>query len=185
MMRNKFGRWTQLFLPRLAFVFLIAGCASRPQMPINYYTPQASNDNASIIGEDSLNSLIPVLFDNLTVYLESVDGLPVREARGTGKQALTIGSGRHRVRVVHQMGSFYGGTLLEFEAKSGRNYRAHAQQDLEGTNLFTRPLGGIGGPTFFWIEEMESGERVTEQTRAMVGTTNQSTPIPIFIPRGK
>lgn len=162
---------------------VISGCATQPRMPIAYYQPPATGATATIIGSDELN-VVPFLFDNYTVHIEGVDGLPVREPRTTGKNVVTLPAGVRRVRVVHQMGAFYGGTLLEFTAKAGASYRAFAQQDLEGTTFWNRPLHGIGGPTFFWIEDLSTGEKVTEQVRAMVGS-QQSQTIPIFIPRGK
>lgn len=166
------------------FILLAAsGCATQPRIPITYYEPPATGATATIVGSDELN-VVPFLFDNYTVHIESVDGLPVREPRSTGKNMLTLSAGPHRVRIVHQMGAFYGGTLLEFTAKAGANYRAFAQQDLEGTTFWNRPLHGIGGPTFFWIEDLASGEKATEQVRAMVGSQQTQT-IPIFIPRGK
>lgn len=168
----------------IATIFAVAsGCATQRRMPITYYVPPATGATASLIGRDELN-VVPLLFDNYTVHIESVDSLPVRDARTTGKTVLMLNAGTRRVRVAHQMGAFYGGTQLEFTAKAGASYRAFAQQDLEGTNFWTRPLHGIGGPTFFWIEDLATGEKVTEQVRAMVGSQQTQT-IPIFIPRGK
>lgn len=89
------------------------------------------------------------------------------------------------VVVAQRMGAYFGATPLEFEATPSTAYVARAQQDLEGTSFWTRPMHEAGGPTFFWIEEKATGKRVTEQVRVNVNMNGGSTPVPIFIPRGK
>jgi hypothetical protein len=169
----------------LLFVALLVlnGCATQPSLPINYYQPPDTRGTATIVGED--NSTIPLLFDNNTIFIALVDGLPVREPRTTGKIPIAVPAGLCRVSVAQQLGAFFGGASFEFEAKPDMKYRVRYQQDLEGTNFFNRPLGPAGGPTFFWIEELESGARITSQVRVQVTTGNRATPIPIFIPKGK
>src|ERR1051326_2972601 len=159
-------------------VILLSGCAARPPIPIEYYEPPRDGPTATIIGEESVNSLVPLLFDNNTVFVEVVDYRRVRDARSTGKIPLTIAAGKRHVMVAQQLGSLSGGYSFDFEAKAGVAYRVRYQQDLEGTNLLNRPLGQAGGPTFFWIEELESGKPVTEKVRTYVRSDYKS-PTPI------
>lgn len=176
-------RFSRIALAYLAI--LLASCASQPRHPITYYEPPSEAGSPTLVGEDSLNSIVPLLFDNNTVFVGVVDGLPVRDPRRTGKEPLPIRPGLRKVVVAQRLGSFFGSTSLEFEVVSGRTYVIRHQQDLEGTNFMTRPMGQAGGPTFFWIEEQTTGKRMTEQVRVNVTTGQSYTPVPIFIPKGK
>jgi hypothetical protein len=160
---------------------LIPACATTSLPPVVYYEAPSEGDTATIVGEDSFNSIVPVLFDNNTIFVERVDGRPVRDPRSTGKAPLKIAAGKRYVGVAQALGSFYGSTYFEVNIEPGKAYRVRYQQDLEGMNLLTRPMGQAGGPTFFWIEEADSGHRVTEQTRVTVTSNYRSTYIPIFI----
>jgi hypothetical protein len=168
-------------------LILLGGCAARPPIVIEeYYEPPSDGPTATIVGEESVNSLVPFIFDNNTIFVNRVGYLVVRDAPSTGKIPLTIAAGKQRVVVAQRLGSLSGYCLLDFEAKAGVAYRVRYERDLEGTNFFNRTPGQAGGPTFFWIEELESGKPVTEKARGYVGSDPRAPiPIPIFIPRSR
>jgi hypothetical protein len=167
----------------LIFCLALASCATAPRYPITYYEAPNKADSATIVGEQSLNSLIPVLFDDNKVYVAMVEDDPVRDPRRTATEPLSLQPGHRAVVVAQRMGRFHGATSLEFDAVSGVAYVIRYQQNLEGTNFMTRPIWRVGGLTFFWIEEQATGKRVSEQVEVNVTVDQQSAPFPIFIPR--
>jgi hypothetical protein len=166
-------------------LMLASACATRPSYPISYYEPPVEGELASIVGQDTRNAILPFIFDNNTTFVESVDGLPIRAPRETGKTPLNLSAGKHSINVAQQMGAFHGGTTFQLEVKKGARYVVHSQQDTEGTTFWTRQVHEAGGPTFFWIEDANTGEKATDQVRIMVNADQRGMAYPIYIPKSK
>jgi hypothetical protein len=163
-----------------AIASLAAACSSAPQRSIRYY------DVASEAGWPTITGQVVGTIITTTVYIEAVDGLPVRDPETSGEKPVVIAPGVHVIHVSQRMGQYFATVPFQIDAKSGATYRAHAQQDLDSVNWFHRPiLGDAGGPTFFWIEDAQTGEPVTPQRRINVSTNGSGSVMPIIVPRGR
>lgn len=140
--------------------------------PYEWYEPP-SGAVATIVGEESF-----ALTDYNTLYVEYVDNLKVRDARTTGRSPLNLAAGERSVYVVQKFGTFRGSFPFTFEAKAGVAYRVRYERD-ESVSFMKRPMGPVGGPTFFWIEEAVSGKPVTERVLTPVDSDYRN---PIFVP---
>lgn len=164
----------------LAIASMAAACSSTPQRPIRYYEAVPETGWPTVVGQ-VVGKVIKT-----TVYIEAIDGQPVREAESTGEKPVALAPGPHVVHVSERMGQFFATVPFRIDAKVGDTYQARAQQDLNAMSWFQRPLlGDAGGPTFFWIEDAKSGEPVTPQQRIQVSTSGSAGMVPIFVPRGR
>jgi hypothetical protein len=83
------------------------------------------------------------------------------------------------------MGGFFGATTVTFEAKAGIVYKVRAKLEDDDKPWYAKSIYAAGGPTAFWVEEIETGKVVSDKAVAYVTVERQPTLYIPVIPRQK
>ncbi|HSI48079.1 MAG TPA: hypothetical protein VLA61_07410 [Ideonella sp.] len=170
---------TQLPSRFLAWVFAVmtlAGCATPPQSTVAASRPVPSmrpdQTKAVLVGESAGGML------NGGIFAVSINDKPVKNSPATATEPISLEVGKTKLITVLRAGVFVGSTVLSFDAAPNTTYRIRAAQDTDKP-WYQQQIYAAGGDTFFWIENYDTGEIVSEKVKVFVKSSANSA---VFIP---
>ena len=128
--------------------------ATATPAPVAKPAPVVELPPASITGSEETSTL----FDNFTVFVSAIDGVPVTNGRAGWNTSLPLKAGPRRLTLGFNRGVFAAQTEIMFIAASETAYQVKFATDAQ--------LMGKNSYCEFWIVNAATDEAVTARVRA-------------------
>ena len=122
--------------------------------PVAKPAPPVELPPASITGSEETSTM----FDNFTVFVSAIDGVPVANGRDGWNTTRQLKAGPRRLTLAFNRGVFAAQTEIMFTAASETAYQVKFATDAQ--------LFGKNSYCEFWIVNAATGEAVTARVRA-------------------
>lgn len=131
-----------------------APMATATPAPVGRPAPVVELPPASITGSEETSTM----FDNFTVFVSAIDGVPVAGGRAGWSTSLPLKAGQRHLTLSFSRGVFAAQAEIMFKAASETAYQVKFATDAQ--------LFGKNSYCEFWIVNVATGELVTPRVRA-------------------